>query len=124
MLWFGKRDSEQTDNAAVSEGAAQEAAAEKPKKARLVKLLVFLAVICLLGYSVFTVVSQQAQVAQLRKESQAIQKKITAEKQQHDEYARLLKTDNEDEYMEKIAIEKLGYAYPNERRYYIVNNGA
>ena len=24
--------------------------------------------------------------------------------------------------MEKIAIEKLGYAYPNERRFYIVNN--
>ena len=27
----------------------------------------------------------------------------------------------EKEYMKKIAIDKLGYAYPEERRFYIVN---
>ena len=51
-------------------------------------------------------------IAQLRKESDAINKKITAAKQLNDEYTRLLSYDDEAEYMEKIAIEKLGYAYP------------
>ncbi|MBR1561665.1 MAG: septum formation initiator family protein [Ruminococcus sp.] len=119
MLWFGKKDgSEDTEYAADTE-----AAIEKPKKSRLVRLLLVLAVLLLLGYSVFTIVSQQAQVAQLRKESADIQKKITAAKQQNDEYVRLLKAENEEEYMERLAIENLGYAYPNEKRYYIVTDG-
>ena len=75
-----------------------------------------------MGFSGVIIISQQAQIAQLRKESDAINKKITAAKQLNDEYTRLLSSDDEAEYMEKIAIEKLGYAYPNERRFYIVNN--
>lgn len=51
------------------------------------------------------IISQQAQIAQLRKESDAINKKITAAKQLNDEYTRLLSSDDEAEYMEKIAIE-------------------
>ena len=80
------------------------------------------AVAALVVYSGVIIISQQAQIAQLRKESDAINKKITAAKQLNDEYTRLLSSDDEAEYMEKIAIEKLGYAYPNERRFYIVNN--
>ena len=44
-------------------------------------------------------------------------KKITEAKQQNDEYIRLLSADDEAAYMERIAIERLGYAYPNERRF-------
>ena len=94
----------------------------KPKRSRFVRLLTVFAVAALVVYSGVTIISQQAQIAQLRKESDAIQKKITAAKQLNDEYTRLLSSDDEAEYMEKIAIEKLGYAYPNERRFYIVNN--
>lgn len=94
----------------------------KPKRSRFVKLLTIFAVAALVVYSGVTIISQQAQIAQLRKESDAINKKITAAKQLNDEYTRLLSSDDEAEYMEKIAIEKLGYAYPNERRFYIVNN--
>ena len=112
MLGFKNKTSKTAD-------AEKDAAKKnpKPKRSRFVKLLTIFAV-----YSGVIIISQQAQIAQLRKESDAINKKITAAKQLNDEYTRLLSSDDEAEYMEKIAIEKLGYAYPNERRFYIVNN--
>ena len=115
MLGFKNKTSETAD-------AEKDAAKKnpKPKRSRFVKLLTIFA--ALVVYSGVIIISQQAQIAQLRKESDAINKKITAAKQLNDEYTRLLSSDDEAEYMEKIAIEKLGYAYPNERRFYIVNN--
>ena len=115
MLGFKNKTSETAD-------AEKDAANPKPKRSRFVKLLTIFAVAALVVYSGVIIISQQAQIAQLRKESDAINKKITAAKQLNDEYTRLLSSDDEAEYMEKIAIEKLGYAYPNERRFYIVNN--
>ena len=114
MLGFKNKTSETAD-------AEKDAAKKnpKPKRSRFVKLLTIAALVV---YSGVIIISQQAQIAQLRKESDAINKKITAAKQLNDEYTRLLSSDDEAEYMEKIAIEKLGYAYPNERRFYIVNN--
>ena len=85
---------------------SREAADEGGKRAGLVKIITTIAVFCLIIYSVFNIISQQAQIAQL--------------KQQNDEYIRLLSADDESEYMERIAIERLGYAYPNERRFYVV----
>ena len=116
MLGFKNKTSETAD-------AEKDAAKKnpKPKRSRFVKLLTIFAVAALVDSGVI-IISQQAQIAQLRKESDAINKKITAAKQLNDEYTRLLSSDDEAEYMEKIAIEKLGYAYPNERRFYIVNN--
>ena len=67
------------------------------------------------------IISQQIQIADIKKESEELSEKITAAKQQNDEYVRLLSADDEAAYMERIAIEKLGYAYPNERRFYIIN---
>jgi len=115
MLGFKNKTSETAD-------AEKDAAKKNPKPKRSVKLLTIFAVAALVVYSGVIIISQQAQIAQLRKESDAINKKITAAKQLNDEYTRLLSSDDEAEYMEKIAIEKLGYAYPNERRFYIVNN--
>lgn len=87
----------------------------------LSKSLTTLAIVCLIVYSVISVISQQVQIAEIKKESEELSSKITAAKQQNDEYVRLLSADDEAAYMERIAIERLGYAYPNERRFYIVN---
>ncbi|MGN0623169.1 MAG: septum formation initiator family protein [Oscillospiraceae bacterium] len=93
----------------------------KEKKSRVIKLLTAAAVFCLIIYSVFTIISQQAQIAQLKKQSEDLSAKITEAKQQNDEYIRVLSSDDEAEYIERIAIERLGYAYPNERRFYVVD---
>lgn len=87
----------------------------------LSKPLTALAIVCLIVYSVISVVSQQVQIAEIKKESDELSQKITEAKQQNDEYIRLLSADDEAAYMERIAIERLGYAYPNERRFYIVD---
>ncbi len=93
----------------------------KSKRASLARPLTVCAVICLIVYSIITVISQQVQISQIQKETDEISAKITEAKQQNDEYTRLLSTNDEAAYMERIAIERLGYAYPNERRFYIVD---
>lgn len=93
----------------------------KEKKSKVIRLLTAAAVFCLIIYSLFTIISQQAQIAQLKKQSEELSAKITEARQQNDEYIRVLSSDDEAEYIERIAIERLGYAYPNERRFYIVD---
>ncbi len=92
----------------------------KDGKSVLFKPLVWFAGVCLVIYSLFTIVSQQVQIVQLRQEKEEISAHMTEARRLNDEYTRLLASDNESEYMEKIAIEKLGYAYPDERRFYVV----
>ena len=93
---------------------------DKESKTGVVRIITAIAVFGLIIYSVFSIISQQAQIAQLRKQSEELSAQITEAKQQNDEYIRLLSSDDEAEYMERIAIERLGYAYPNERRFYVV----
>ncbi len=83
--------------------------------------LVGAAAFILVVYSVVVIISQQVEIVRLRQEKTEIAEQITEAQQQNDEYARMLASDDEAEYMEKIAIEKLGYAYPNERRVYVVD---
>lgn len=99
-------------------GAARRA--RKDGKSVLFKPLVWFAAVCLVIYSLFMIVSQQVQIVQLRQEKEEISAHMTEARRLNDEYTRLLASDNEAEYMEKIAIEKLGYAYHDERRFYVV----
>jgi cell division protein FtsB len=69
-----------------------------------------------LTYAVIVLVSQQVTIAEKRKENQKARSKVIAAQQTNDELSRLLSMSDEKEFMEKIAIERLGYAYPNERR--------
>ncbi len=95
--------------------------AKKEKKSIIISLLSFLAVVSLAIYAVWSIVAQQTEIAQLRRETDELSEKITVAKQQNDEYTRLLSEDDEDAYMEQIAIGKLGYAYPDEKRFYIIS---
>ena len=87
----------------------------------LITIMGVFAVICLTGYALWTIIAQQSEIAQLEKETEELSEKITVAKQQNDEYTRLLSEDDEDAYMEQIAIGRLGYAYPDEKRFYIIS---
>lgn len=87
----------------------------------LITVMGVIAILCLIGYAVWTILSQQSEIAQLEHDTQELGEKITVAKQQNDEYTRLLSADDEDAYMEQIAIGKLGYAYPDEKRFYIIS---
>lgn len=92
----------------------------KEKGSGVFKPLAAFAAFCLVVYSIITIISQQVQIAQIKQEKNEIKAQITEAKQQNDEYSRLLSSEDEAAYMERIAVEKLGYAYPNERRFYVV----
>ncbi len=93
----------------------------EPKKRRrshlgdLVKLTLFVLV---LVYAVGLIIQTQADIAEQRMQIEKLREEITETRQANDEYQRILKTNDEDEYMFTVAVEKLGYAYPRERRFY------
>lgn len=104
----------------MKENTNRSEAPVKVKHNRLVRLITFIAAACLIVYAVVTVISQQAEIDRLRKQGEELELRITEQEQRNDEYNRLLSAGDEAEYMERIALEQLGYAYPNERRFYIV----
>lgn len=52
------------------------------------------------------------------KELARIQAKIDSYKIENEDMRRTLESDDISAYMEKVALEERGYAYPNERRFY------
>ncbi|MBR1740176.1 MAG: septum formation initiator [Ruminococcus sp.] len=96
---------------------------EKPKRRRprFFRPVIAIVMVAFCVYAVADIISQQNEIEQLRQETEAMQTKIEEAKQLNDEYQQLLSED-EDEFMKRVAVEQLGYAYPNERRYYIVDD--
>lgn len=60
----------------------------------------------------------QAKHADMKKELDSINKKTAELEAENVELQRVLEDDDMNAYMEKVAIEKMNYAYPDERRYY------
>lgn len=82
------------------------------------KGLASLAGAAVLVYSVCSFVATQADIAEKKKKLEQLEEKAALLEAENDEYASILAEDDERAYMEKIAIEVLGFAYPNERRFY------
>ena len=88
------------------------------KKHPLSYYLSGVAVTALFVYAFGVFVSTQSKITKQKNELQKIKEQIELVEQQNGEYARILNTEDEDEYMFRMAVEKLGYAYPNETRFY------
>jgi cell division protein FtsB len=63
----------------------------------------------------------QISTAEKREQLAALQKKAEELKEKNAEYERLLNASDEKKYMEQLAIGQLGYAYPNEIRFYDIS---
>ena len=83
--------------------------------ADLVKLALF---VLILIFAVSSIISTQADIAEQRTQIEKLTAEINETMQENDEYRRILNTEDEEEYMFTVAVEKLGYAYPRERRFY------
>lgn len=103
--------------------ALNEPALKQKKKKSVSSKIATIAILVFLIYALYLVISQQAELKEQQKELANIKAQITVAKQENDEYSRLLSGEDEDEYMRKIAIERYGYAYPNERRFYVASLG-
>lgn len=64
------------------------------------------------------IVTTERDCAEKQKELTRIQAEITAYEEENTELQRVLESDDISPYMEKVAIEERGYAYPDERRFY------
>lgn len=65
-----------------------------------------------------SIISTQASLAEKREELQQLKQKTEEIESQNEEYQRLLNDDDINSYKEKLAIENMNYAYPNEIRFY------
>ncbi|MEG0615440.1 MAG: hypothetical protein RR540_06755 [Oscillospiraceae bacterium] len=68
-------------------------------------------------YAAASFISDQAAISEQKDKLDNINAKAQELQYENEEYQRLLSVD-ENEYMSRIAMEKLGYAYPFEIRFY------
>lgn len=91
---------------------------EKPKKKRKMRnVLLCLAAIGFVFYAVITIIDQSVRIAEKKAELSELQQHINVVEIQSDylEQVRNYTGSQKDEYMEKIAKEKLGYVSDGER---------
>ncbi len=94
------------------------------KKATIASRIGVIAVIAFIIYAVIVIISTEAEMNEQEAVLENIKQQITLARQENDEYERILGSPDKNAYMEMIAIEKLGYAYPNEKRFYIKESSA
>ncbi|MBQ8514917.1 MAG: septum formation initiator family protein [Ruminococcus sp.] len=102
--------------------AAAESGAEKKskqKKPRLILRILQRAAIAaaIIGCTVL-IISVQSNIAEKQAELQTIQEQIDAYEAENEDLTRILNSGDTDRYMEKLAREDYGYAYPDEFRFY------
>lgn len=78
------------------------------------RIIIFVSVIACF----ISIISTQASLAEKRKELQTLKVQTDEVKSQNEEYQRLFENDDISEYKQKLAIENMNYAYPNEIRFY------
>ena len=90
----------------------------KRKGGPLTKLMVHVAAFSFLLVCLISIASTQIEIAEKKHQLEDLKKKKAELQIQYNEYEGILDEKDERLYMERIAIDLLGYAYPNERRFY------
>ena len=91
---------------------------KKKKRNPFSKLGITVTVMVFVVACVFEIISTQAEVAEKKRELDALVKEAEMLEDENDEYQSILSEEDERAFMERYAVEMLGYAYPNERRFY------
>ncbi len=96
--------------------------AERTRKRRGKSNLLFrLVVVFLAVYLLFMLVQTQMQISQKKAEVESINTEIELMQSQINEINRLVSTETDSEYMERIAREQLGYISGDERVFVDIN---
>jgi cell division protein FtsB len=88
------------------------------KNGVILNALILFAALTLGVFSFAVSISRQADIEEKQAELQKIIDECSEYEKENSEYASILLETDERTYIERIAIEVLGYAYPNERRFY------
>ena len=84
---------------------------------RRVNWLKFCLILFLAIYATYILIKQEIEINKYEKEKEIYVEQINLAKQKHEEYKHYSEYVNSDEYIEKIAREKLGMLLPEEKVY-------
>lgn len=84
----------------------------------IMKLVVTVTGFVFVVYCAASICVTQAEIAEKKQELDVLAEKAEKLEEENAEYQSILSEDDERAFMERYAVEVLGYAYPNERRFY------
>lgn len=93
-------------------------ALRKKKKKGMFSLISKLIIIAAVIGCIISIIITQSSLSEMQKELNTIAAKTEEVEAENVELQRIFEDDDMNAYMEKIAIEDMNYAYPDERRYY------
>ena len=96
---------------------------EKVKKKSKRSFIVTLAMISLLCCFIIGFITTQIEISHQKQQIAAAQQVLVQKKEENAELNELVKEENEEAYMERIARDVLGYVLPGESVYYDVSTG-
>ena len=85
------------------------------KRKRKANWVVRLSVLCFIAYVALTLISMQLEVLAMHRQIDQLDQDIVQEELANAEKKRVLAAGTDDDYIERIARDKLGYAYPDEK---------
>lgn len=85
------------------------------RKKRKANWLVRFFMLCFVGFVAISLIGMQVEVTSKRRQLLALQQNVEQQKRINAETQRLLNGENDEEYIERVARDKLGYAYPDEK---------
>ncbi|MCC8042072.1 MAG: hypothetical protein LIO69_00860 [Oscillospiraceae bacterium] len=77
-----------------------------------------LVMVLIVGAGLVSVISDRIEYNERKQELEELEEQALALEAENATYESILNEEDERTYMERIAIEELGYAYPDERRFY------
>jgi hypothetical protein len=90
---------------------------KKKKKSPVTELLKRLSAVAFVVWCVSSIVSTRSEISGRRSELEALRERAVLLELENEEFRNILYETDERAFMERIAIDVLGYAYPNERRF-------
>lgn len=114
-----KKNVKQKKSAVKNDAEKSTVKKTKHKKSKLLFRILQRAAIAaaIIGCTVL-IITVQSDIAEKQGELQDIKEQINAYEAENEDLARILNSGDTDRYMEKLAREDYGYAYPDEFRFY------
>ena len=96
---------------------------EKNKKKKA-SFLLALGAFALAGYFAITLIQLQTQISEKKETLAQVQAQYSDKLAENEELEKIVEDGNEDEYMERIARDSLGFVKPGEKVYYDISFGS
>ncbi len=90
----------------------------RQRKPQKFSFILSISLLLIVGYFVISLINVHAQIKERKKEAQELDAKYEEQLAENKELSRIIEGGDKQEYIERIAREKLGYVMPGERVYY------